>query len=233
MLAPVERVVWSVGGTGTALRSCTRYDAEGIFDATKWVTLMYLPIIPLDRARYRLVERRSSFPGRRALLLQRVDDLGLGLVDVSRTYVLAWIVAPLALMSPTAVLGLPGIAVGRPKFAAAGAILSSLWLIPFGLGVLLWTQGQPWPRDPAPSSGAAFVLELRRTAPGVGAAVTGTLVLLGGSCGGVRVAVDWVSGLGARQALLGGVENATFYFLLCALVGPGLWIARAWRETHG
>lgn len=225
--------MWSVGGTGTALRSCTRHDAGGIFDATRWVTLLYLPILPLDRARYRLVERRSSFPGRRAVVLQRVDDLGLGLVDVARTYVLAWIVVPLALVLPTAVLGLPGIAAGRPEFAAAGAILSSLWLIPFGLGVLLWTQGQPWPRDPVPASGAAFVLELRRTAPGMGAVVTGTFVLLGGSCGGVRVVADWVSGLGARQALLGGVENATFFLVLCALVGPGLWIARAWRAAQG
>lgn len=224
--------MWSVGGTGTALRACTRHDDDGIFDATKWVTLLYLPVLPLHRARYRLVERRSSFPGRRALVLQRVDDLELGLVGVVRTYVLAWFVAPLALVLPTGVLGLPGILAGRFDLAAAGAVLSALWMVPFGLGALLWTQGQPWPRNPPRASGAAFGLELRRTAPGMGAAVAGTFVLLGGSCGGVRVAVDWVGGLGARQAVQGGVENAAFFLVLCALVGPGLWIARAWRAAQ-
>ncbi len=225
--------MWSVGGTGTALRSCTRHDDDGVFDATKWVTLLYMPVVPLHRARYRLIERRSSFPGGRALVLHRVNDLELGLAGVMRTYVLAWVVAPLGLVLPTGVLGLPGIVAGRPEFAAAGAVLSSLWMIPFGLGLLLWTRGQPWPQKPPRASGTAFVLELRRTALGTGAAVAGTFVILGGSCGGLRVGVDWLSGISARQALIGGAENAAFFLVLCAIVGPALWIARAWRAAQG
>jgi hypothetical protein len=225
-------LVWSIGGTGTALRACTPHDDDGIFDATKWVTVVYLPVLPLHRARYRLVERRTSFPGRRALILQRVADLELGLVGVVRTYVLAWLGVPLALGLPMALLGLPGILAGRPALAAAGAVLSTLWMMPFGIGVLLWTLGQPWPLNPPRTSWTAFVLELQRSAPGMGVAVAATFVLLGGSCGLLRVVIDGVNGLGTRQALLGGAENAAFFLVLCALVGPGLWLAKAWRAAR-
>jgi hypothetical protein len=64
-------------------------------------------------------------------------------------------------------------------------------------------------------------------------AVAATFLILGGSCGGLRVVVDWVGGLGLRQALLGGVENAAFFLVLCALVGPVLWIVQAWRAAQG
>lgn len=229
----MEPLVWSVGGTGTALRSCTRHDDDGIFEATKWVTLLYMPVLPLHRARYRLVERRRSFPGRRALVLQRIAELDLGIDGVVRTYVLAWVVVPVALFLPTSVLGLPGILAGRPELAAAGAVVSALWMGPFGLGVLLWTLGLPWPRNPPRATWTALLLELRRTAPGTGAAVALVFVLLGGSCGLLRVVVDGVNGLGARQALLGGAENAAFFLVLCLLVGPGLWLSRAWRAVRG
>lgn len=229
----MEPLVWSVGGTGTALRSCTRHDDDGVFEATKWVTLLYMPVLPLHRARYRLVERRRSFPGWQSLVLQRIDGRDLGLPGVLRTYVLAWVVVPVAFFLPTAVLGLPGVLAGRPALAAAGAVVSALWMIPFGLGVLLWTLGLPWPRNPPRGTGTALLLELRRSAPGTGAAVAVAFVFLGGACGLLRVVIDGVNGLGLRQALQGGAENAAFFLVLCLLVGPGLWLSRAWRAVRG
>lgn len=233
MLTDEEPVVWSVGGTGTALRACTRHDDLGVFDATRWVTLLFLPVLPLDRSRYRLVARSRRFPGWRTLRLERLAALDLEPAGVVRTLVLSWVAAPLALVLPTGALGLPGILAGRPDLAAVGAVLSSLWMIPFGVGLLLWTLGQPWPLDPPRASRAALVLELRRTAPRVAASMGIVFLLLGGSCGGVRVAVDLASGLGTRQAWLGGLENAAFFFVLCALVGPALWLSLAWRAIRG
>jgi hypothetical protein len=229
-VAPGKTVVWSAGGTGTALRSCTRYDDEGVFDATKWVTVVYLPVLPLRRDRYRLVERRNIFPGWRALLVEHVAPLEL--VGVARTYVLAWVLAPAAFFVPLGVLGLPGVVLGRFDVAAVGAVLSSLWMIPFAVGTLFWTLNQPWPQTPPRRSWTAFIVELRRSAPILGGSVAAAFVILGGGCGGVRVIVDLVAGLDLPRALLGGMENAAFFLVLCAVLGPVVWMVGAWRAAQ-
>lgn len=223
-------VVWSAGGIGTALRSCTRYDDDGVFDATKWVIVFYLPVLPLRRDRYRLVGRRAIFPGWRVLLVEHLAPLER--TGVLHTYALAWVLAPAAFFLPTGLLGLPGVLIGRFDLAAVGAVLSSLWMIPFGLGTLLWTLFQPWPRTPPRSSGAAFVVELRRSAPVLAGAFAVALVILGGGCGGMGVAVDLVAGRGLPRALLTGLGNAAFFLALCVVLGPVVWIAGAWRASR-
>lgn len=111
-------------------------------------------------------------------------------------------------------------------------MLSALWMGPFGIGVVLWTQGLPWPRNPPRATWTAMMLELGRIAPRMGVAVAATFLILGGSCGLMRVVVDTVDGLDLRQALLGGAENAAFLLVLCAIVGPVLWVSQAWRAVR-
>lgn len=224
-------MVWSVGGTGTALRACTRVGDDGIFDATTWVTLLYLPVRPLHRARYRLIERRSRFPGPRTLKLQRLEALELRGSEVVRTYLLAWLGAPAALALPTAALGLPGVLAGRPDFAAAGAVLSSLWVIPVGVGVLVWIQGLPWARNPTRAELEAMAGALRRSAGATFLAVAAVCGFLGLLCGGLRVGIDSANGLDLAASLRGGGENAAFFLVLGVAVAPVLWVASARRAA--
>ena len=232
-MMPARPEVWSVGGTGTGLRACTPVDADGTFDATTWVTVVHLPVWPLRRARYRLIERRWRLPATRQLILQKLEPLPMPRAGLLQTWALAWIGLPVGLLSPTALMALPWVALGELKAAAVAAVLSSLGVIPFGVGALVWTLGQPWPRRPPAGTRAALAVELRRTAGTVAAALLITAALLGGSCGGVRVAVDLSQGLPLRSALLGGAEHAAFFVGLCALVGPLLWLQIAWRAVAG
>lgn len=214
------------------MRACSRLDDEATFEGTRWVTLLYLPIGPLDRARYRLVDRTWTFPATRRLRLEHLEALPLSAGQVARTYALAWVILPAALVTPTALLGLPGVFLGAPLLAAAGAVLSSLWMIPLAVGALVWTQGQPWPRRPPAGTWTAWTLELRRTAAPMAVASAITFALVGGSCGGLRVVLEVSQGLGLRDALRGGLENALFILVLCAVVLPGSWFSAAWRATH-
>ncbi len=231
-MVPPSPVIFNIGGTGTSLRACTRVDESGGFEATIWVTVLFHPIWPLRRARYRLIERRRQFPGLWRLILQHLDPLPLERAEVFRTLALSYVGVPLGLFGPTTLLGLPGVLLGLPQVAAVGAVLSSLWMIPFAVGLLIWTQGQPWPQRPPAHTWAALVLELRRTASVVALATGLTFGLVGGSCGGVRVAVDLRNGLTFVQALQGGAENAAFFFVLCAILGPMVWLQTARRRLQ-
>ena len=225
-------VVWSAGGTGTALRSCTRLDGDGVFEATKWVTVAFLPILPLHRARYRLIERRTTFPAWRQLYVEHLGDRDLALWGVLRTYLLAWVVVPAAIWVPTGLLGLPGILVGRLDLAAVGAVLSSAWVIPFALGVTLWTIGQPWPvKLPRPSDGQTDA-EFRRSVRVIGSAFGITFLLVGGTGAGLSVVVDLIGGLGLQVALLGGLQVVAFFAALMVLTAFLFVFSMAWKAAQ-
>ena len=226
------RAAQSFGGTGTALRGCTRLREDGAFEATKWLTIAYLPIWPLGRARYRLLDRAWRFPARRTLWVQALGPLPLSRAEVARTYALAWVGFPLLLWGPTALLGLPGLALGLPKLAAAGAVLSSLWVIPFGLGALLWAQGQPWPERAPAARWPALVLALRQSAGTVGAAVALAATVLGGGYALLVFGVGLADGAGARAALPAALESGAFIGALAAVVGLGLWVKLAWQRAQ-
>lgn len=227
-----ERAAWSIGGTGTALRACSRLGDDGVFEATKWVTALYLPLWPLGRARYRLIDRRWRFPGQRALWVQVLEALPLRRAEVSRTAALAWVAYPAALWGPTALLSVPGLVLGLPKVAAVGAALSSLWVIPFGLGGLLWVQGQPWPRRGPAARWPALVAALRRSGRRVGAAVGLAGVTMAGGCAPLVFVVERVNGAAAEAALSAAAQSAVFLGGLTAVVGPALWISLAWKGVQ-
>jgi len=227
-----EPRVWSVGGTGTASRDCTPVDEGGVFCATTWVTVMFMPVFPLRRARYRLIARQRRFLVHRVLVLQHLGPLDLGLTGVARTALLAWIGLSVVLTLPTGLLGLPGVLMGRFDLAAAGAVLSSLWLIPVGVGVMRWTQGLPWPRRGSGWSRAGFVAELRRTGKLMATAFGGACLLVGGGYGVLAFIVRRVQGLRPQQALLSGLQSAGLIVALCLVVGPALWIGNAARASR-
>lgn len=223
------RAALSIGGTGTALRACTRVADDGTFAATKWVTVLYLPIWPLRRARYRLIDRGWSFPVRRTLWVQELGPLPLRRAEVARTYAWAWLGMPVALWGPTSLMSLPGILLGLPKVAAVGAVLSSLWVIPFGLGALLWLQGLPWPERLPSARGPALLLALRQTGRRLWAAVGLAAALLGGFYALLVAGVELHGGAEPEAALLAALQSAAFIGAVAALAGLGLWLRFAWR----
>ena len=225
-------VVWSLGGTGTALRDCSLLDDDGVFEATTWVTVLYLPLWPLRRARYRLLDRRRRALLHRRLRLEHLALLPMPRAGLFQTAVLAWVITPIALFAPTALLSLPWLLAGRLQAAAIGAALSSFWMIPLGLGLTIYTLGQPWPRPPPGAVWPAFATELRRAAALTTAAGLLTTTLVGGSCGGLRVAIELSDGHSPTEALGGGLENAAFLGVLCALVIPLLWLRIAWLRAR-
>lgn len=225
-------VVWSLGGTGTALRDCSLLDDDGVFEATTWVTALYLPLWPLRRARYRLLNGDRSVLLHRRLRLELLTLLPTARDRLLQSALLAWVITPIALFAPTALLSLPWLLAGRPQAAAIGAALSSLWMIPLGLGLMIWTLGQPWRRPPAGAVWPALVTELQRTAALTAAAGLLTTTLVGGSCGGLRVAVELSDGRSPTEALAGGLENATFLGVLCAVVIPLLWLRIAYLRAR-
>lgn len=231
MATPV-RAAWSVGGTGTALRSCTRHDEAGVFAATTWVTVAYLPVWPLRRARYRLLDRGWRFPLRRSLWVQALGPLPLARAEVARTLALAWLGAPLALFGPTALLGLPGVLLGLPKVAAVGAALSALWVMPVGVGALLWVQGLPWPARLPSARAPALLLALRQTGPRLWGAVGLAAALLGGAYALLVTGVELHGGAAAEAALRAALQSAAFIGALSAVVGLGLWLKLAWRVVE-
>jgi hypothetical protein len=231
-MADGVRAAWSVGGTGTALRSCTRHDEAGVFAATKWVTVVYLPVWPLHRARYRLLDRGWRFPTRRTLWVQELGPLPLARAEVARTLALAWLGAPLALFGPTALLGLPGVLLGLPKVAAVGAALSSLWVVPGGVGALLWVQGLPWPERLPSARAPALLLALRQTWRRLWSAVGLAAALLGGAYALLVAGVELHGGAEAEAALLAALQSAAFIGALSAVVGLGLWFRLAWQRVQ-
>jgi len=225
-------VVWSLGGTGTALRDCSLLDDDGVFEATIWVTALYLPLWPLRRARYRLLDRHRRLLLHRRLRLQHLAPLAMPRAGLIQSALLAWVVTPLALFAPTALLSLPWLLAGMPRAAATGAALSALWMIPLGLGLMLWTLGQPWPRPPPRAFWPVFATELGRSAALTAAAGLLTTTLVGGSCGGLRVAVELSDGNPPTMALAGGLENAAFLGVLCAVVIPLVWLRIAYLRAR-
>lgn len=223
-----SRAALSFGGTGTALRACTRVGDDGVFTATKWVTIVYLPIWPLRRARYRLIHRGWRFPARRNLWVHELELLPLSRAEVVRTYAWAWLGVPVVLWGPTSLLSLPGIVLGLPRFAATGAVVSSLWVIPFALGTLLWIQGQPWPERFPAARGPALLLALHQTGPKLWAAVGLAGALVSGTYGLIVAGVELHRESGAEAALHAALQSAAFIGVLATLVGFGLWLKFAW-----
>ncbi|MFM2244392.1 MAG: hypothetical protein RL071_466 [Pseudomonadota bacterium] len=227
-----ERAALSFGGTGTALRACTRVGNDGAFEATTWVTLIYLPIWPLRRGRYRLLDHGWRFPARRTLWVHELELLPISRVEVARTYAWGWLGVPVGLWGPTSLLSLPGIVLGLPEAAAVGAALSSLWVIPFGLGALLWAQGQPWPARLPSARAPALLLALQQTGRRIWAAVGLVAALLSGTYALLVAGVELHGGAGAVPALLAALQSAAFIGALAALVGIGLWLRRAWSVAQ-
>jgi hypothetical protein len=223
-----SRAALSFGGTGTALRACTRVGDDGVFTATKWLTLAYLPIWPLRRARYRLIDHGWRFPAQRTLRVHELEKLPLSRAEVARTYAWAWLGVPVVLWGPTSLLSLPGIVLGQPQFAAVGAVLSSVWVIPFALGTLLWTHGQPWPERFPSARGPALLLALRQTGPKLWAAVGLAGALIGGTYALLVAGVELHRESGAEVALHAALQSAAFIWVLATLVGFGLWLKFAW-----
>lgn len=107
-LKPDEQVpLSSFNGIGFGLKGFTRKDAHGRYFGTRYFTVLYLPIVPLDR--FYLAEVSSDFQNRgvsqkTVTHYQIAGRSRLRGGEVLLTYLANWIVAPGIVLGPIALL---------------------------------------------------------------------------------------------------------------------------------
>ncbi|GAA3020241.1 hypothetical protein GCM10010519_56820 [Streptomyces lactacystinicus] len=100
----------TVNGFGRTMLGKTRVDAQGACFATRWFTVLMLPIRPLGR--YYVKEGETvDVPGRGGASTTTTEYVFLGEAElraseVIRTYLFCWLVVPLVVAGPVTLFGL-------------------------------------------------------------------------------------------------------------------------------
>jgi hypothetical protein len=112
-----------------------RRDEVGRLETTRWLTLFYIPVLPLGRWR---VEYLGTTGGEQqddeTLLFARVERLPLDLEGMSRTVLAGWALGVIAI--GPAIAGVLLIQGAANNWQMAGVFASCIW----PLVVLLWVQ---------------------------------------------------------------------------------------------
>jgi hypothetical protein len=96
----------SFNGTGVRLYGYADRRADGSVAATKWLALLWLPLVPLQRLTIR--PSRSVRRGEAQLPFELLDTAPPRLREVAMTYFFGWIVMPLLLGWPLLLFGFAG-----------------------------------------------------------------------------------------------------------------------------
>jgi len=119
-----------LNGIGTTFLGISPMDETGVATATKWFTLIYVPIVPLSRHRVRFLPHKGS-----GFAYQELERLPLNGREIALTYLMGWVVFPLLILLPL----VPAIseiwqAIGLPSVLQIPYILVAIiWII-----VLIW-----------------------------------------------------------------------------------------------
>lgn len=84
-----------INGTGTTLLGISPMDSSGVATATRWITFLYLPVVPLARYRVHFLPNKG-----RGFSYQELERLGLNGREILTTYLFFWLVIPLVLLAP-------------------------------------------------------------------------------------------------------------------------------------
>jgi hypothetical protein len=176
-LAPAERVrLGSYNGCGLGFKGFTRTDSRGGCFATRWIMVLGLPLIPLDR--YYVTEQGSSTfnAGNYSRTTTRYLIHGrsrLSAEEIVRTYLFQWLLGPAIVVVPVILwLSHADEIVGETTDSVSGARLALLiggfliWLIGsiIGLAFLTTTYRRRW----APVRKARIVRRRPRSAAAAG-----------------------------------------------------------------
>lgn len=125
-----------------------RHAPDGASEATKWVTFCHFPVVPLGRHRLRVLTDFTNEPKWTTVQMDRFELHGrapLRLGEVLRTYVMAYVLLPMALLSPISLFyGLVLLVRARPEWReATWPLYVSAGLAAVYLGyiclIVLWT----------------------------------------------------------------------------------------------
>ncbi|MBS2534934.1 hypothetical protein KGQ20_19370 [Catenulispora sp. NF23] len=125
-LGPADRVgsMRSTNGTGVTLKNRSAADADGRFFATRWASVLSMPLVPLNRLYLtRQGPRQTSAVGHGQNRSTRttVDYQVLGMVamrpgDILGTYLFHWVLCPAIILGPAAAVGTAVPALGAVWF---------------------------------------------------------------------------------------------------------------------
>lgn len=113
-----------INGIGATLLGISAPDEFGNSTATTWFTFIYLPLIPVGRMTVRFLEHKGS--GFSYTIIKKEK---LVLTEIFRTYLFGWILFPLMIFGPAAI-------VQKGIWETLG--LPEAIHIPFGVVAVIW-----------------------------------------------------------------------------------------------
>lgn len=127
----------SFNGIGTKFSGVSKPLADDSFYATKWVVFLFLPIIPLHRARLKITDTQQdwSIYTTYYLILSKEP---LRLKEVLSTYLFGWILFPLMGLAPLLIC-IPEIQHILGINIPTSGLLHPSWGDYFMLGAIVWT----------------------------------------------------------------------------------------------
>lgn len=122
----------NINGTGTRFLGYSPLDKDGSCFVTNWVTILYLPVIPLYRAK---IKRKITLPIE--FKYEILDKDKLVLKEVIITYLFGWIIFPLIIFWP---FTFSFFSIQR----FIGIQNQDLFIIPFSVFALVWVIFISW-----------------------------------------------------------------------------------------
>lgn len=128
-----------INGIGTWLLGVEKTDQPGIYTATNWITVLFLPLIPLARHRIKPTRMQRGHMSYEILSKEKLNAL-----EVLRTYLFGWILIPLLGFAPI-VLAVAEVqsALGIPyNYQIILQLLVMVWIIVFVWKLKDWDENR-------------------------------------------------------------------------------------------
>ncbi len=108
-------------GFGTSFRGVSRPNTDGVRTGTKWITLLYLPVIPLSRHHFIYGKSKlTDFGSAQEYYILSKEPLDWG--EVITTYILCWLVFPLLFV-------IPGVLIFVYRPSEVGLVIFTVWAV--------------------------------------------------------------------------------------------------------
>lgn len=133
-----------IGGTGLTYLGPTAQDAANRCEATVWLTVCFLPLVPLRRERLQLL----PYAGDDGFRFTVVERTKLAPREIAKTVLFSWVLVPAAVLAP-AWFGTPeGLAwLGAGKVVGiAIQVVYTAYLCVLLIGLSVWSNARLHPR---------------------------------------------------------------------------------------